>query len=71
MEISLIGENAGKVWNALNEHGECEMAQLKKATALSEAEIAAAIGWLAREEKIQAAETKKGRRKIILFSLKG
>ena len=45
MEISLIGENAGKVWNALNEHGECEMAQLKKATALSEAEIAAAIGW--------------------------
>ena len=70
MEISLIGEYAGKVWKALDEQGEQEMTHLKKSTALGEKEISAAIGWLAREDKVQAVEGKKGRRKTVLFSLK-
>lgn len=65
----MIGEYAGKVWKALDEHGEQDMAQLKKTTALSEAEISAAIGWLAREGKIQMAEVKKGRKKVVNYSL--
>ena len=30
MEISLIGTNAGSVWNALHAHGELELTKLKK-----------------------------------------
>lgn len=51
MDISLIGANAGSVWNALHENGELDLTKLKKETKLSETEILAAIGWLAREGK--------------------
>ena len=69
MDISLIGANAGSVWNALHENGELDLTKLKKETKLSETEILAAIGWLAREGKILSVETKKGRRTVELFSL--
>lgn len=69
MDISLIGANAGSVWNALHAHGEMDLAKLKKETKLNDAALAAAIGWLARENKIQSEETKKGRKVVELFSL--
>ena len=69
MDISLIGANAGSVWNALHENGELDLTKLKKETKLSEVEILAAIGWLAREGKVKSEETKKGRRTVELFSL--
>lgn len=69
MDISLIGANAGSVWNALHENGEMDLTKLKKETKLSETEILAAIGWLAREGKVLSVETKKGRRIVELFSL--
>lgn len=43
MDISLIGANAGSVWNALHENGEMDLTKLKKETKLSEIEILAAI----------------------------
>ena len=46
-----IGENAGVVWNALS-NGQLEIGALKKAVKLTEKDLYAAIGWLAREEKI-------------------
>ena len=39
MDISLIGANAGSVWNALHENGELDLTKLKKETKLSETEI--------------------------------
>ena len=69
MDISVIGTNAGAVWTALHEKGEMDLTKLKKETKLSETEIVAAIGWLAREGKVQSEETKKGRKTIELFSL--
>ncbi len=51
-----IGLNAGLVWNSLNE-GAKELKALKKATKLSEKDLYAALGWLAREEKINFTET--------------
>lgn len=69
MDISLIGANAGSVWNALHAHGEMDLAKLKKETKLNDAALAAAIGWLARENKIQSEETKRGRKVVELFSL--
>ncbi|HQB69442.1 MAG TPA: winged helix-turn-helix domain-containing protein [Paludibacteraceae bacterium] len=50
-----IGMNAGVVWNALNE-GPKELKALKKATKLTEKDLYAALGWLAREEKVAFAE---------------
>lgn len=69
MEISLIGTHAGAVWTALNEKGEMDLAKLKKESKLADTEVLAAIGWLAREGKIQCTETKKGRRTVEIFSL--
>lgn len=51
MNNNEIGENAGIVWRAL--HGnKCSWEELVKATGLNPLELAAAIGWLARENKI-------------------
>ena len=44
--------NAGKVWKTLNSWGSCTESQLMENTKLSEKEVHAAIGWLARENKI-------------------
>ena len=47
-----FGRNAGKVWVALNTKGPLNETSLIKNTKLSENELYAAIGWLARENKI-------------------
>ena len=52
MEINNIGNNAGLVWNALNANGKMTEAKLKKETGLASAEFFAALGWLAREGKL-------------------
>ncbi len=51
-----IGTNAGLVWQSLNE-GAKEVKALKKATKLNDKDLYAALGWLAREEKINFTET--------------
>ena len=47
-----FGINAGKVWKALNSWGSRTESQLIENTRLSTKEVHAAIGWLARENKI-------------------
>jgi len=47
-----IGSDAGLVWKVLDAQGEKSVKELKKATKLVDKEIYAAIGWLAREEKL-------------------
>ena len=49
--IQKIGENAGLLWNAL-QNGAQGVKALKKATKLKEAELNLALGWLAREGKV-------------------
>jgi hypothetical protein len=56
---SIIGTNAGKVWIALYEGGRQSLKDLKRATKLTEKELYAAFGWLAREEKISLVEEEK------------
>jgi hypothetical protein len=52
-----IGTNAGLVWNILHEKGAKGVKELKKLTKLTEKDIYAAIGWLAREEKLSFDNT--------------
>lgn len=56
MSVEIIGNWAGLVWVALNEKGKVGVKGLKKATKLKEKEVYAAIGWLAREGKVNVEE---------------
>ena len=47
-----IGANAGIVWRLLNNNKSWNYCELKKASGLSDKDLNAAIGWLAREDKI-------------------
>lgn len=58
MYIEKIGNNAGLVWTAL-ENGELEVKALKNATKLIYNDLYAALGWLAREEKLNFREEGK------------
>jgi hypothetical protein len=50
--IEKFGQNAGKIWSNLNRYGVLTESTLKKNTRLTDKEFYAAIGWLARENKI-------------------
>lgn len=54
-----IGTNAGRVWTLLDEKGTLSVKDLKKLTKLTEKELYAAFGWLAREEKLILTEEDK------------
>lgn len=56
MENTRIGLNAGKVWRILNEKGELSTFELCRELGLTFEEVAVAIGWLARENKISFRE---------------
>ena len=47
-----IGLNAGIVWHLLNNNEHWTDCELKIASGLSDRDLDAAIGWLAREDKI-------------------
>ncbi len=47
-----IGLMAGKVWHALNENGGLTVAKLKTRLKADAFSLNAAIGWLAREDKV-------------------
>ncbi len=51
-----IGEMSGKVWQALRRDGEMTISQLKNALSADAFLLNAAIGWLAREDKIEVVK---------------
>ena len=54
MDKATIGTNAGIVWRTINDSGRpWKYEELKNATKLSDRDLNAAIGWLARENKIE------------------
>ena len=65
MNIDTIGYNAGLVWNALNEADALGLKQIKKVIKLKDKELYAALGWLARENKILIAENEDDKDLII------
>ncbi|MCQ2216872.1 MAG: winged helix-turn-helix domain-containing protein [Paludibacteraceae bacterium] len=56
-----IGENAGLIWNLLNEKGALSLAQIKKELKenASGEEICLALGWLFREDKLESIDKDK------------
>ena len=70
MNTETIGTWAGQVWNALNEADVLSLKQLKKITKLKDKEVYAAIGWLAREGKVEI-QVNPDDEKDFLFTLVG
>ncbi len=56
--ITKIGENAGLVWNSL-QNGAQEIKAIKKATKLKNEDLYMALGWLAREGKLAFSVNEK------------
>ncbi len=56
INVETIGFWAGQVWNALDTNGTQGVKAIKKATKLKEKEIYAALGWLAREGKVNITD---------------
>jgi len=67
MNNETIGRNAGLVWEALNSAESLGTKQIKKVTKLKDKDLYAALGWLAREDKVAFQETEDG--KDLLVSL--
>ena len=52
----MIGNHAGIVWRTLNEKGKLSFDDLQRETMLDSESVSTAIGWLAREDKINFNE---------------
>jgi len=59
--VQQIGETAGAVWRTLAEQGPQSLAKIVERVGGNRDLVMQAIGWLAREGKLEIAETKRGR----------
>ncbi|HUE71934.1 MAG TPA: winged helix-turn-helix domain-containing protein [Pirellulaceae bacterium] len=59
--VHQIGEAAGAVWKVLSKSGPLSVAKLAEATNVNRDLFMQALGWLAREDKIDINESKRGR----------
>ena len=59
--VASIGEMAGVVWGILSENGPMTMAKLVKAVGEPRDTVMQALGWLAREDKIDIADDGRSR----------
>ncbi|PYV18106.1 MAG: hypothetical protein DMG21_06105 [Acidobacteria bacterium] len=60
MEIkSTVGETAGKIWHVLSSDGPLTVTQLKKKVNGSSDAVNLALGWLAREDKVDLTQVDK------------
>ena len=66
MNTEVIGVNAGTVWVALSGSEALGIKQLKKITKLKDKEVYAALGWLAREGKIEMNPDPEDEKEIIV-----
>ena len=70
MNAEAIGGWAGLVWNALRAADVLGLKQLKKVTKLKDKQVFAALGWLAREGKVDI-QVNPDDEKDLLFTLAG
>ena len=65
MNTETIGMYAGSVWVALSNADALGVKQIKKMTKLKDKEVFAALGWLARENKITFEESGDGKEILV------
>ena len=59
-----IGNNAGKVWNSLNGTKDIDISTIAEISQIKIRDAYSALGWLARENKIQASTDKNIKYKL-------
>jgi len=59
VEKEQVGETAGKIWHLLDDSGPQTLAQIKKKFNGSGEVAVFALGWLAREDKVDISQDKK------------
>lgn len=64
--LTCIGETAGMVWRTLSKNGPMTMAKLVKSMGEPRDTVMLALGWLARENKIDIKED--GRSRVVSLS---
>lgn len=63
----IIGETAGKIWDTLHEGNAVSISRLPKMVGEKDAVVYQALGWLARENKVEY-RTKANRTMVSLHS---
>jgi hypothetical protein len=63
--VDQIGQTAGEVWKLLSESGSLSLAKTVKAVGKPRDQVMQALGWLAREDKIEIVE--EGRARVIVL----
>ena len=58
-EVKTIGDTAGLVWNFLRTNGESSLSTLEKKVEAPRSMVSMAVGWLAREGKIEVKDEKR------------
>ncbi len=61
-----IGKDAGRIWQALEQEGALTPSALARRLELKPVAVERAIGWLAREDKLQFAVDPRGATRISL-----
>lgn len=56
-----IGELAGEVWEYLEENGETSLTKVSNSFDAPKSKVDMAIGWLAKEEKLDFIEKARGK----------
>ena len=64
-EIKRIGETAGLVWKFLQSNGDSSLSALEKGVEAPRSMVSMAVGWLAREGKIEVKDEKRAVRIIL------
>ncbi len=59
MDKANIGKNAGVVWRLLNRREKWCFTELQKESKLCESDFYLAVGWLAREDKVEFVHGQK------------
>jgi hypothetical protein len=54
-----IGKTAGKIWQHVHEHGKTSLSGLEKAVKAPRGVVFMAVGWLAREGKLEFGQEKR------------
>jgi hypothetical protein len=67
---NVIGENAGKIWWEIEKHGEIDVSTISKNTNIKPRDAYSALGWLAREDKIEITSIRQTKNAKAWFSLK-
>lgn len=65
-----IGATAGKLWEVLGAKGELALSQIAKAVEEKTEIVQAAVGWLAREDKVEfIVRPQKNKREAVFVTL--